>query len=142
MTVELVEVGAPGAGPYALARGSDGALWVTLVHAGQIARVSGDRSVTLHQLEPADCRPSQITAAADGALWFTRTGDDRVGRITVDGAITSFPVPAGLYGITAGRDGAVWFTAMSANLIGRLAGDGSLRSVALGEFRQSKHSTR
>ncbi len=31
-----------GSGPYALAAGPDGALWATLVHAGQIARVSVD----------------------------------------------------------------------------------------------------
>ena len=40
-----VPVGATGAGPYALAAGPDDALWVTLVHSGEIARVGVDGSV-------------------------------------------------------------------------------------------------
>jgi streptogramin lyase len=39
MIVELA-VAEPGAGPYGVAAGPDGALWVTLVHAGDLARVT------------------------------------------------------------------------------------------------------
>src|ERR1700710_446798 len=93
---DLVPVGLPGAGPYALTTGPDGALWVTLVHSGQIAQVRpDDGAVRLHDLGAPDCRPSQITVGADDALWFTRMGGDRIGRITTDGQTSSTPVAAG-----------------------------------------------
>jgi virginiamycin B lyase len=68
-------------GPYALAAGPDGALWVTLVHGGAIARVTTDGHVRVFPVAPG-CRPSIITAGPDGAMWFTRNGDDRIGRIS------------------------------------------------------------
>ena len=74
-----------GSGPYALAAGPDGALWVTLVHTGQIARVGVDGETETHDLGAPGCRPSIIVAGSDGALWFTRGGDDRIGRITTTG---------------------------------------------------------
>ena len=51
-------------GPYALAAGPDGALWVTLVHGGAIARVATDGDVRVFPVAP-DCRPSIITAGTD-----------------------------------------------------------------------------
>ena len=125
---ELIPVGSPGAGPYALTTGPDGALWVTLVHSGQIAQVHLDGDVVLHDLGAPDCRPSQIAVGVDGALWFTRMGDDRIGRITTDGQASSIPVTTGSspYGITSGPDGALWYTALSGDRIGRLTVDGQL----------------
>lgn len=79
----ILEVAIDG-GPYALAAGSDGAMWVTLVHAGAVARVGGDGALDVHPVA-AEARPSLITEGPDGALWFTRAGDDRIGRITSDG---------------------------------------------------------
>jgi virginiamycin B lyase len=116
-------------GPYALAAGPDGAMWVTLVHAGAVARI-GD-TVTVHPVG-AESRPSQIVAGPDGALWFTRTGDDHIGRVTVDGDLTGFALPAGSgpYGITAGADGALWFTAMTAGFVGSITVDGAIETVA------------
>src|ERR1700710_779798 len=90
-----VPVGEAGAGPYALAAGPDGALWVTLVHSGEIARVTVDGQVDVHSLGAPESRPSLITAARDGALWFTRAGDDKIGRITTAGEATAFALPAG-----------------------------------------------
>ena len=71
-------------GPYALAAGPDGALWVTLVHSGAIARVTTGGDVEIYPVAP-ECRPSIITAGPDGAMWFTRNGDDRIGRISTAG---------------------------------------------------------
>lgn len=66
-------------GPYALAAGPDGALWVTLVHAGAIARVGTAGEVRVFEVA-AGSRPSLITAGPDGALWFTR---NEIGRAHV-----------------------------------------------------------
>jgi virginiamycin B lyase len=98
--VRQVPLAAPGAGPYAVAVGPDGALWVTLVHAGQVARVNAGGVVVLHDLGAPDCRPCLIVAGPDEALWFTRSGDDRIGddrigRITVDGEVDAVDPTAG-----------------------------------------------
>lgn len=68
-------VGTPGAGPYGIAVGPDGALWITLIHSGAIARLSDDQC-TVYELDSPTCRPAQITTGPDGALWFTRSEDD------------------------------------------------------------------
>src|SRR5690242_10594872 len=93
--IRLLSVGPPGSGPYALTTGADGALWITLVHAGQIARLEPGGRLDLYDLKPTTCRPSQITTGPDHALWFTRPGDDRIGRITTSGEASAFPVKAG-----------------------------------------------
>lgn len=77
-------------GPYALAAGPDGRMWVTLVHSGEIAAVAADGATTVFPVAP-EAKPSLIVAGADGAMWFTRTGDGQIGRITVDGTQTAFP---------------------------------------------------
>ena len=59
-------------GPYALAAGPDGAMWVTLVDAGAVARIGQDGAVSVISAG-ADTRPSQICAAPDGAA--ARSGE-------------------------------------------------------------------
>jgi virginiamycin B lyase len=128
-------VGPPGSGPYALTVGPDDALWITLVHAGQIARLWPDGRLDLYELDSATCRPSQVTTGPDGALWFTRPADDRIGRITTSGETTVFPVKAGSapFGITAGCDDALWFTAMGTDQIARISTDGHVTEFPLPE---------
>jgi virginiamycin B lyase len=117
MQVEL------GGGPYALASGPDGALWVTLVHGGEVARVTVDGEVERFD---AGVRPSIIAAGPDGALWFTRA--DAIVRLTTSGEQTAFAVDSP-FGIVAGPDRALWFTAT--DRVGRLALDGTIDEWAL-----------
>jgi virginiamycin B lyase len=123
-------------GPYALAAGPDRAMWVTLAHSGEVARVSESSDtgaacdVTVFPVA-ADARPAIITAGPDDAMWFTRTGDDRIGRITMSGERTEFELPSGSapFGITGGPDGALWFTASGsggAGIVGRVSIDGEI----------------
>ena len=109
MEARLLSAGPPGSGPYALTAGPDGRAWITLVHAGQIARLQTDGRLDAYPPDSDTCRPSQITTGARTApWWFTRSGDARIGRITTSGAATAFPVPEGeraVRGITAGPDG-------------------------------------
>ena len=123
----LLEVPVDG-GPYAVAAGADGAMWVTLVHAGAVARVTADGSLTTFAVSP-DSRPSLITAGRDGALWFTRCGDDRIGRITVDGEQSAVELTTGSapFGLTVGPDDALWYTATGSGVVGRLDGDGTVQ---------------
>ena len=62
MTVEIREISLvePGAGPYGITAGPDGALWLTLAHAGGIARLSPDGPVRIYPLDPAGARPGEV----------------------------------------------------------------------------------
>jgi streptogramin lyase len=126
-------VGAAGAGPYAIITGPDGALWITLVHAGHIGRLETGGRLDIHELTSPTCRPAQIIAGPDGALWFTRTGDDRIGRITTGGQATSFPIAPGSapFGLTVGPDEALWYTAMGTDRIGRITTGGDVTEFLL-----------
>ncbi len=119
-----LDIRVPG-GPYALAVGPDGAMWVTLVHSGEIARIGPDGGLDVFPVHPQS-KPSIIVAAPDGALWFTRNGDDRIGRIAVDGAQREIELPDGSapFGLCVGPDDALWFTTMTSGTVGRIgAGD-------------------
>ena len=100
----LVEVIVIDGGPYALCAGPDGALWVTLVHAGEVARVTVTGEVTRFAVGE---KPQQIVAGPDGALWFTLA--DAVGRLTVGGALSTVEAERP-YGICVGPDREIWFT--------------------------------
>ena len=137
----IFEVAVDG-GPYALAAGSDGAMWVTLVHRGAIARVSAPGDLEVYPVAD-DCRPTIITAGPDGALWFTRAGDDRIGRISTAGQLDAFDLRAGSApcGITVGPDGALWFAAMGTGVIGRIGLDGVVTEEAAPGGRPSMITT-
>ncbi len=85
--------------------GPDGALWLTLVHRGGVARLTLDGVYEEYTLDAPDCRPTVIVPGPDGALWFTRFQDHRIGRVTVGGEVTSFPLPSAGGGRTASRRG-------------------------------------
>lgn len=112
---------------------ADDAVWITMVHAGQIARLKPGSDPALYQLEPASCRPSQLIAGPDDAVWFTRSEDDRIGRITADAPDSSFAIDRGSapFGITVGPDDGIWFTAMGADRIGRITPGGEVRWLDL-----------
>jgi virginiamycin B lyase len=127
-----IPVGAPGAGPYAVAVDAAGAAWVTLVHSGQVARLRPEGPPELHDLGNPAARPSLLAVGADGAVWVTRGGDDRIDRIDhLDGTRRSFPVGGGPYGVAVGSDGGVWFTAITADAVGRLTPDGEVALTPL-----------
>jgi streptogramin lyase len=124
------DLGGPqGADVKSVARGPDGALWVTETWRGVIIRFDrhGGRREFRHGLTKFNSGPQFITAGYDGALWFTEARD-RVGRITIGGVITEYgrgiPHRSSMGGIIAGRDGAMWFTLFHGMVLARITGDG------------------
>ena len=105
-------------GTYGIARGRDGAMWVTNYLGGSIARIDDAGVVSLFTA-PCVRYPTGITAGPDGALWFA---DDSgaIGRITTSGKITCFG-NEGLVGhpdaIVAGGDGALWATDRNGSIL-------------------------
>jgi virginiamycin B lyase len=111
-------------GPYSLAAGPDGAMWVTLVHGGSIARVTNGGDVTVYSVGPQS-RPSIITAGPDGAMWFTQILADKLGRIPMDGPIQEMELPGKPHAVVADPNDGVWVSLWGANQIARVSGDGS-----------------
>ena len=130
MSVTEFSIAGPNDGPYGVAV-AKGEVWTTLVHAGVVARLSGERL----DLEAVGSRPSVIVPGPDDAVWFTRSGDDRIGRIaTGSREVAAIEVPGGgsPYGICIGPDDAVWFTLMNTDQIGRLTADGEVSTYPIG----------
>ncbi|TDC13306.1 virginiamycin B lyase, partial [Streptomyces sp. 8K308] len=86
----LITVSEPAAGPYGITVGPDGAVWFTLVHAGELGRLAPDGRVDRF---PVGAGPSLITTGQDGALWFSLNQANAIGRITASGEVTTFPLP-------------------------------------------------
>ncbi|MGI8647414.1 MAG: hypothetical protein DLM55_09230 [Acidimicrobiales bacterium] len=110
-----IPLGAPDSGPYDITTGPDGALWLTMVHTGQLSRMTLDGHLDHYPLDPTSCGPSIIIPGSDATLWFTRIHDHRIGRISTAGDTMSFRVPtpsSGPFGIVTGPDDALWFTQM------------------------------
>ncbi len=123
--------GVDNADATSVARGADGALWVTETWKGAIIRYDahGGRREFRRGLTKFDSGPQFIASGNDGALWFSEMRD-RVGRITTEGAITEYgrgiPHRSSIGGIIAGRDGAMWFTLFHGMVLARRDADGTV----------------
>lgn len=128
--------------PRQLARGADGAMWLTILgcQGGQILRITTSGEMTAYNIpvfsHGASPQPEAITAGPDAAMWFTSGAS--VYRIASTGHVTAALNPKtgpliNITSITAGPDGALWFTREVANgepPIGRLATSGAVRYFA------------
>jgi uncharacterized protein (TIGR03437 family) len=123
-----------GAGASAIARGSDGNLWLTETTVGKIAMVTPTGAITEFSIPTRDAQPRGIVAGPDGNLWFTEYGSGKIGRITPAGAITEFGLPQSTSGpssIAPGADGALWFTESLLDKIGRVTTAGAVTEYSL-----------
>lgn len=110
--------------PAGIAVDAQGAVWVTLRRANQIARLdpaSGEWD--LYVLPTANSGPLGIAADADGNIWYAANTVGKIGRIEAQtGKITEFAVPrnADAHSLAFAPDGTLWFTAERANRIFQL----------------------
>jgi sugar lactone lactonase YvrE len=121
-------------GPAGLIQGPDDNLWICLIVANKIARMTSDGKFTMFDVPTPNSVPFLITEGPDGALWFTEQAGNKIGRITTSGAITEFNVPtpgSQPTDITKGPDGNLWFTEISGNKIGRITPSGVITEFPL-----------
>jgi virginiamycin B lyase len=105
---------------YGIAVADDGAVWTTLVHTGEVARLTSDGQVRRHPVGPQSCKPSILIRGVDGAMWSSRNGAGQVGRMDVDFAVTEFPLPdraAKPHGIAVDGRGAAWVAMESGSVV-------------------------
>ncbi len=74
--------------PLGIAAGADKNLWVTVIRAQVIYRVTPKGSFTAFPM-PANSMATFITAGPDGNLWFTEP-NGKIGRLTTLGEVTEF----------------------------------------------------
>jgi virginiamycin B lyase len=126
MTPEIVSVLDLGnAGPYAIAFGPDGAMWVTLVNTGELLRRLPDgreRRFTIGE------RPGQIAITAQ-ATWCAISGEDRVARVT-DDRVTYIDTLGEPYGVAATNTD-VWVSLMRANKLALITDDSISTDVTM-----------
>lgn len=100
----------PSAAPVGIT--SDGtALWFVEIAAGQIGKVSVNRTVEEFPLPDRTAKPHAIVAASIGDCWFTAWGTNGIGHITDTGEIAEYTLPSPSsepHCIALGPDGAVW----------------------------------
>lgn len=122
----------PGGGtPDSMARGPDGAMWITLRDANAVARVTREGSFSFFPVPTPAAQPRGIALGPDNALWVTLFGAHRVARLTTAGGWSEFT--AGLtsggehLGITRGPDGALWLTEPRGDRIVRMTTSGAVK---------------
>ncbi|WP_051662442.1 MULTISPECIES: Vgb family protein [unclassified Microbacterium] len=114
------------AGPYAVAFGSSGEMWITLVNTGELVRRSPDGRE--HRFTIGE-RPGQLAVTSE-ATWCAVTGADRIAIIASDDRLNFIDVPGGPYGIAAvGSDALV--TLMQENKLAVVSRDGLRSEVAV-----------
>jgi poly(3-hydroxybutyrate) depolymerase/sugar lactone lactonase YvrE len=99
----------PGAEPFDIVAGPDGAMWFTEFHADRIGRISPSGKITEYRVPTAGAGPYQIAAGPGGTVWFTEYYTARIGRVT-GGQVSEVNLPRpslGGAGITADPDGAI-----------------------------------
>ena len=117
-----------GSGPWGVAAGPDGAMWITELQGNAIGRIAMDGRVAQFPIPTPGANPFDVAAGPDGAMWFTEWNGNKIGRITMDGAITEYPVltaNAIPHDIALGPDGAMWFTESAGNRVGRITMNGT-----------------
>lgn len=125
-TLEVVDVVALGdTGPYAVAFGPAGDMWVTLVETGELLRRSPDGSERRFAI---GARPGQLAVARD-AVWCAVTGEDRIAVVAGD-EISFVDAPGGPYGMAVAGDG-VWTGLMQGDALARLGSRGPRLDVPL-----------
>jgi virginiamycin B lyase len=105
----------PGAKPYGIAIGKDGAAYVCEFGTNRIARVDPETlNVREYRLEPGT-RPRRIAVAPDGTLFYTDFERGQLGQLDfATGVLHQWTAPSGPtsqpYAIAVTPDGDVWFS--------------------------------
>jgi len=134
-SIVVHEVADAASGTYSVACTGDGAVWVSMVHAGAVVRLAPGTREAL-RLELGDgAQPSQVAAAGHDSVWITDTARDQVLLVGPEGVVRSFAAPtAGVqpFGIAAVHDGSAWFTGMGNDSLGRIGILGEVTEFAAG----------
>jgi virginiamycin B lyase len=125
-----------GSHPHDVAPASDGTVWYTAQHSGELGRLDPKSGETRHVALGEGSAPHGVIVGPDGAAWVTDGGLNAIVRVDAKThAVKRYPLPASsgwanLNTATFDRRGVLWFTGQS-GVYGRL----DPRSGALRVFR-------
>lgn len=132
--IEVYDVAGPTGGPYGVAVTRDGAVWSTLVHAGEVVRKAPGGGFSRFALGEG-AQPAQVAAAGDDSVWVTDGARDRVLLLGPDGTLREIAAPtpgAQPFGIVSLDDGTAWFTEAGIDSLGRIDILGGVAEFAAG----------
>jgi virginiamycin B lyase len=122
MAGEVTEFSLPaGSLPGPIVAGADGALWLTLRNAGELARMTTDGQLTgQFPLASATADPVGLVAAPDGQLWVGQHETASLVRFSLAGEFgAELRVRSRLDVLTLGPDGALWYATADGAKVGR-----------------------
>lgn len=118
-----------GPGPWNIAKGPDGNMWVAATGYAEIIKVAPDGTMTYYTLPNPASQLQGIVTGSDGNLWFAEQGNNAIGKITTSGVITEYTLPqayAAPDGVALGSDGNVWFADLANNMLGKITPSGQI----------------
>src|SRR4051812_16464387 len=105
--IEVYDVAGPAGGAYGVGVTRYGAVWSTLVHAGEVVRKAPGGGFSRFALGEG-AQPAQVAAAGDDSVWVTDGARDRVLLLGPDGTLREIAAPtprAQPFGIVSLDDG-------------------------------------
>ncbi len=128
-------------GPWNIAKGPDGNMWVAATGTSEFIKVTPDGTQTAYALSQPSDQLLGIVVGADGNLWSAESGNSAIAKITTSGVITEYPLPASVPGlanpvtfpgsVTLGKDGNIWFADQAYNVVGNITPSGTITEYAL-----------
>lgn len=120
---------AMGPGPWNIAKGPDGNMWVAATGYSELIKVAPDGTMTYYPVPNTESQLNGIVVGSDGNLWFAESNNNAIGKMTTDGVLTEYTLP-GSYAaptcVALGADGNVWFADAANNVYGKIAPDGTV----------------
>lgn len=131
-----------GSGPWDVAEGADGFLYVTENLNDDMAYLATLFQSPIPQTAVTSGSESEsVVVGPDGNMWITQFGLNHIGRMTVPGHVfTSFPTASASsvpVDITVGADGYLYYTESGIDRIGRMSTSGA----TTGEYRTISSNT-
>ncbi len=120
-------------GPWNIAKGPDGNMWVVATGTAEVLKVAPNGSFTVYPMPSPSYRLQGIVVGSDGNLWFAEAGNNSIGMITTAGVITSYRLPQSFASpacVGLGKDGNVWFADNFNHQIGSITPGGTITEYA------------
>lgn len=123
-----------GPGPWNIAKGPDGNMWVAATGYSELIKVAPDGTMTYYPTTNPQSQINGIVVGSDGNLWFAETNNNAIGKMTTAGVLTEYTLPgdyAAPVCVALGSDGNVWFADAVNNMYGKVAPDGTVTEYPL-----------
>ncbi len=129
--------GSGGPGPWNIAKGPDGNMWISTTGYSELIKVAPDGTLAQYPLPSGSAdQLAGIVVGSDGNLWFAESNNNAIGKMTTSGVVTEYTLP--LSGgvampdcVALGKDGNVWFVDAWSDEVGSITPSGTITEYPL-----------